>query len=204
MSLYTSKYFKDLASSYKGKEWINESINLSRQQRARGVNRNERFDIFLSHSFLDQDEVYGIFIELTNQGYKVYVDWIIDSHLDRNTVTKQSAELIRHRMKCSKSLISAISTNSKMSKWMPWELGFVDGKTSQCALMPVSQDSSGSIKTFKRYEYLLLYPYLKNADLRGFGKKAYVINEGRSYVDLNSWVNYEASPINQGVNIDFL
>ena len=54
------------------------------------------FYIFLSHSFLDKDEVEGLYIELTNQGYSVYVDWIIDPHLDRTNVTKASAKLIQN------------------------------------------------------------------------------------------------------------
>ena len=77
------------------------------------------FDIFLSHSFLDQREVKGLYIELTDLGYRVYVDWIADPQLDRNNVTKESAELIRNRMKSSKTLLLAISENAEMSKWMP-------------------------------------------------------------------------------------
>ncbi|WP_416850670.1 hypothetical protein [Flavobacterium sp. LT1R49] len=36
--------------------------------------------------------------ELSNQGYSVYVDWIIDPELDRNNITKKSATLIRSRL----------------------------------------------------------------------------------------------------------
>ena len=42
-----------------------------------------KFDIFLSHSFLDKAEVQGLYQELTDFGYSVYVDWVVDPHLDR-------------------------------------------------------------------------------------------------------------------------
>lgn len=69
--------------------------------------RNEvhtSFNIFLSHSFLDKDEVEGLYLELTHMGYKVYVDWIIDPYLNRNNVTKATANHIRNRLKSSKTL----------------------------------------------------------------------------------------------------
>jgi hypothetical protein len=107
MPLFTSSYLKSLSS----KKVINES-----RVKMFSTNKNEKFDIFLSHSFLDRDEVKGLYFELTNLGYKVYVDWIIDKHLDRTNVTKNTAELIRKRLKNSKSLLLAISTNANLSK----------------------------------------------------------------------------------------
>lgn len=75
------------------------------------------FDIFLSHSFLDKEVVKGLYNTLTEQGFSVYVDWIVDSDLNRSFVTKESAEKIRKRMDQSRSLLYAISTNAEMSKW---------------------------------------------------------------------------------------
>ena len=61
--------------------------------------------------------------ELTEMGFKVYVDFIVDSSLDRNNVTLKTAQTIRRRLENSKSLIYAQSPAAVMSKWMPWELG---------------------------------------------------------------------------------
>ncbi len=204
MPIYTSAYFRNLSESFTGKAQINEAMRSSERARNLGVDKNTRFDIFLSHSYLDQEEVYGIYLDLTKQGFSVYVDWIIDSHLDRKKVTKQSAELIRHRMKCSSSLLLAFSINSQLSRWIPWELGYVDGHTFRCALIPVSSNSHSNTLTFNRYEYLLLYPYLKSANLRGISDKAYVVNGSREYIDLNGWVRQKRAPEKQELNIDFL
>lgn len=53
------------------------------------------FDIFLSHSYLDKEDVEGLYIELTRMGFKVYVDWIIDPNLVRTNVTKTTATIFK-------------------------------------------------------------------------------------------------------------
>lgn len=99
----------------------------------------------------------GIYYVLKNMGFKVYVDFMVDPQLDRRSVTKETAECIQSRLKHSKSLIYAQSSNAAMSKWMPWELGVVDGNTSKCFIMPVQK---GYEIINSRQEYLLLYPVI--------------------------------------------
>ena len=146
-----------------------------------------KFDVFLSHSYLDREEVLGLYNELTEMGFYVYVDWIVDPELDRTNVTKASAELIRNRMKNSKSLLLAISTNAEMSKWMPWELGFVDGNTNRCAIIPVSKDNL-NLYSFNRVEYLKLYPYLDRETNRAGNMKLWINDDEASYVVFDSWL----------------
>jgi hypothetical protein len=138
---------------------------------------------------LDRQTVGGLYLELTNKGYKVYVDWITDPQLDRNHVTKATAELIRSRMKSSKTLLLAISENAALSKWMPWELGYVDGNTSKCAIIPVSVNNIHSY-TFNRTEYLLLYPFVK----RDSGQSIYVAEDNYTYVPFSTWLRENSSP----------
>jgi TIR domain len=163
---------------------------------------HQKFDIFLSHSFLDKDEVEGLYLILTGMGYSVYVDWIIDPNLDRKNVTKETAELIRKRMKSSTSLLFAISDKAEMSKWMPWELGFVDGNTSQCAIFPVSREQAAP-STFKRSEYLLLYPYIKKAAV-DYLPEIFVIESSNYYAPFEKWVRGNAKPSYNYKNIDLL
>jgi TIR domain len=151
------------------------------------VPENTIFDIFLSHSFLDKDEVQGLYQELTDFGFKVYVDWIVDPHLDRKNITKSSAKLVQSRLKASKTLLLAISTNSAMSKWIPWELGYVDGNTNKCAIIPVSKERYPA-KSFKGTEYLLLYPFIKKAPTDKGEEKLWVIESENSYVVFDSWL----------------
>lgn len=180
MALFTSSYLKN---RYSPSLIIEQKLHFS------NINKSQlKFDIFLSHSFLDRDEVLGLYRELTEMGFKVYVDWIVDPELDRSDVTKASAELIRNRMKNSRSLLLAISTNAAMSKWMPWELGFVDGNTNRCAIVPVSKDNLNHY-SFNRVEYLKLYPYVQRDTIKDTNTyKLWVWEDDSSYVIFDSWL----------------
>ncbi|MEZ0183132.1 TIR domain-containing protein [Flavobacterium oncorhynchi] len=180
MPLFTSEYLKRKSSVTS----LNESVKVFTARNT----RNMTFDIFLSHSFLDKQEVFGLYTELTALGYTVYVDWIVDSDLDRSKVTKQTAELIKERLKNSKSLLLAISTNATMSKWMPWELGIVDGNTDRCAIVPISQDNS-NLYTFDRVEYLKLYPYLDIATDNSGAMRLWINEDSTTYTQFENWIN---------------
>lgn len=192
MTIYTSRYLRNLSQTktFSTKQQI---INESKKV-------HTGFDIFLSHSFLDKEDVEGLYIELTNFGYSVYVDWIIDPELDRKNVTKATATLIRNRMKSSKSLLLAVSENAQMSKWMPWELGYVDANTNRCAVIPVSQ-SVNAPSSFQGFEYLSLYPFIKKVPTTGLGEKLFVIEEAKKYVIFDNWLKFGENPKIQTINI---
>lgn len=195
MAIYTSEYLKGLASKNR--------VLLESQQKLfseRKVPENTEFDIFLSHSFLDKSEIQGLYQELTDFGFKVYVDWIVDPHLDRKNVTKTSAKLIQTRLKFSKSLLLAISTNAAMSKWMPWELGYVDGNTNKCAIIPVSNERNPP-KYFKGTEYLLLYPFIKKVKTENGIDKLWVIESEFGYSIFDTWILTGIIQQNRNVNI---
>jgi len=119
----------------------------------------DSFDVFLSHSIADAEIVLGIKQLLEESGLKVYVDWVEDAQLDRRAVTKESAAVLRQRMRQSKSLIYLSSENSSSSKWMPWELGYFDGfKPDGVAIMPVLDSPTDA---FRGQEYLGLYPIVQ-------------------------------------------
>jgi hypothetical protein len=103
-------------------------------------------------------------------------------------------------MKSSKSLLLAITTNASLSKWIPWELGYVDGNVHKCGIVPVSDDLV-TPKRFDRAEYLLLYPYIKLARIEN-QERLYLVESGNSYVSLDGWVKQNARPIYKSVNID--
>jgi len=194
MALYNSDYFTRLSD--------NKSSNIRDKLFSESKKLHTGFDIFLSHSNLDRKLVEGIYIELTNRGFTVYVDWIIDPHLDRTNVTKETAEIIRNRMKSSRKLLLAMSANVSLSKWIPWELGFVDGKTNKCAIFPVAPGSTTS-KVFHRSEYLLLYPYLKKATI-GYSEDIYLAESAYSFVPADNWIKRDIHPTFNTINIDSL
>lgn len=193
MGIYSSEYLKGVA---KQKERLFEQKLFSIRNK-----KPTEFDIFLSHSFLDKEEVQGLYQELTDFGYSVYVDWIIDPDLDRTNVTKESASLVRERMKSSKTLLLAVSTNAALSKWIPWELGYVDGNTNKCAIIPVSKEPNPP-KSFKGTEYLSLYPFIKKLPIADtMVNKLWVIESEYNYSLFEVWFPHGIIIENRDVNI---
>ena len=179
-TIYSSTYLKNLAK--------NKLLSESKRIFSAKDQIYSDFDIFLSHSFLDRDEVEGLYLELTRMGFSVYVDWIIDPNLDRTNVTKTSATIIRNRLKSSKTLLIAISVNATISKWMPWELGYIDGHTNKCAIIPVSKAIIPET-SYKGIEYLSLYPFVKKAPSDKQEEILWVIEEIDKYIAFSEWLN---------------
>ena len=118
------------------------------------------FDIFLSHSSLDQLQVLGIYTLLRRRNYSVYLDQVCDPKLNRMQVTRATARVLRYRMAQCKSLFVATSQNTTQSKWVPWELGFVDGWNAKTAVLPILPTGTVS---FAGHEYFELYPEARDA-----------------------------------------
>lgn len=181
---YTKSYLRNLSESGRiGNRTYSQTLNESKNL--------ESFDIFLSHSYKDKEYIKGLFIELSSMGYTVYVDWIIDSHLSRTDVNKETVSLIRKRMQQSKSLIYATSENASTSKWMPWELGYMDGDTQRCAILPITDYEKS---TFDGQEFLSVYPYVTKESVSGLVKnnfssdKILWINESaNNYMTMEKW-----------------
>lgn len=124
-------------------------------------NSDDKFDIFLSHSYKDKEIIPHLKKTLENLGFSVYVDWIDDKYSSRENIDKKTATLLQKRMSQSRSLFYATSENSKGSKWMPWELGYFDGiKNKKVAILPIEKELKSSNKIFQGQEYLSLYFYV--------------------------------------------
>lgn len=151
--------------------------------------KNSGFDVFLSHSSLDHDEVLML-VHLFNQcGYAVYVDWIYDPQLNRNNVTKATAKTLRIRMDQSRGLAYLATSHATNSKWCPWELGYFDGKSqdSRCSVLPVLGYSASS---YIGQEYLGLYPYLQYERYKDSDTYDFWVHDQNSskYVVLRAWL----------------
>lgn len=148
------------------------------------------YDLFLSHSYLDKILVYTIVNLFNNAGYSVYVDWMVDMQLDRSKINRTTAETLRKRMDTCHGLAYISTTNIVNSKWCPWELGYVDGKTKgRCAILPVMATGSD---TFKGQEYLSLYPYIDYEKQKGSDKKEFWVNDPQDssqYITLKKWLS---------------
>lgn len=146
------------------------------ESEARSTNSYDIFDVFLSHSSKDAELVLGVKAILEGKGIKVYVDWHDDPQVSRDNVTIETAELLRARMKQSKSLIFLATDNASGSKWMPWELGYFDGfSDGSVAVLPV-MDHAG--ESFKGQEYLGLYPIVDKGTYTSGQPETFVKKQG--------------------------
>ena len=123
--------------------------------RDRIISDTEVFDIFLSYRNTDSEYAFGIYLDLTGRGYRVYLDKVADAQLDRNKITRETAEVLRKRLMQSKSLFYIVSEKSDQSNWMPLELGFEDGYRAKSAVVPVAEKNRGG---FAGVEFVTLYP----------------------------------------------
>lgn len=136
------------------------------KEQARASSTHHPYDIFLSHAHEDADIVLGVLEALTILGYSVYVDWVVDQHLDRSKVTPEHADLLRKRLKQSRFLLYTTTANSASSTWMPWELGYFDGhKPGKVAILPILDERA----SFHGQEFLGLYPAVEYGELLGDG-----------------------------------
>lgn len=165
---------------------IYKSASVALEERIQVSASLNAFDIFLSHSFSDQALILGIVLTLEDMGYKVYVDWIHDKHLSRGSVSKETANVLRQRMLASKSLFFATTTNSSSSKWMPWELGFMDGHNRKTVIFPVAQSAASS---YTGQEYLGVYPYVQKSPAKGETRdRLWIHTSPKAYVLFEEWL----------------
>lgn len=147
---------------------------------------SETYDIFLSHSYKDATVVLGTRDIIRDLGFSVYVDWIEDPQLDRTSVTAETAQVLRERMRSCRSLLYAASEKSTESRWMPWECGYADGLKGRCAILPLTEEPEDG---FRGKEYMGLYPYVVRDPERTSGEMMLWVHRNRLYyVDFASWL----------------
>lgn len=107
---------------------------------------------FLCHSHKDEQLVKGLVTLLADSGWQVYVDWADSSMPD--TPNRQTAEKIKQRIVDHNLFLFLATSNSMVSRWCPWEIGYADGKKQidQILIIPTTDGT----KTHGN-EYLQLY-----------------------------------------------
>lgn len=154
------------------------------------INNADKFDIFLSHSYLDSNEILGLKLEFEAAGFSVYVDWVVDKSLDRTKVDRQTAATLRTRLRQCRCLVYAFTENSQSSVWMPWELGYFDAFKNKVAVLPILQASRAGLE-YNGQEYLGLYPYAFHAPAEGGNgsELIWVCTAPRTYKEFKGWLN---------------
>jgi hypothetical protein len=185
MPLLNETYLRSLAKARASR--LNESVASTLQKSLAASTERSSFDIFLSHSYLDKELILGITDYLERMGYDVYVDWRQDAQLSRDNVTKETAQVIRGRITQSKSLFFATTEGAKDSKWMPWELGYMDGQKGKSVILPVTQTPISS-DAYKEREYLGIYPYITVDRDRRDNERLWVHEDAETYVRFDLWL----------------
>lgn len=150
-------------------EWPNSRIAENEIRKSASTSIDTLFDIFLSHSFQDSEVITGVKGFIEDQGLHVYVDWIEDPQADRSQVTAATAEMLRRRMNHCETLLYVSTDAATNSKWMPWELGYFDGKSpGHVGIVPIIQREG---EHFRGQEYLGLYPHVELINFSGIGRR---------------------------------
>ena len=89
------------------------------------VQNMKSYDIFISHSSLDEKIIRNIIHEFNKVKILCYCDWTCDNDfLKRTMVSDYTKEVLKYRMIHSKSLIYVCSNNSRKSEWVKWEIEY--------------------------------------------------------------------------------
>lgn len=149
-----------------------------------------KFDVFVSHSSSEPEEIlFGLAGILKDEGLSVYVDRYIDPQLQPSKISLTTARVLRGRLRSSSSLLYVYSEYSTRSRWMPWELGFVDGLNGRVGVIPVTRNQESN---FAGEEYLNLYPYVDQAPAENSRQLMLWINRSKDfYGPLAKWIRGE-------------
>jgi hypothetical protein len=107
---------------------------------------------FLCHSSKDNNAARGLVSLLQKAGWDVYVDYedaALPEKPDRTT-----ADRIQQKIKSTDFFVFLATSNSVVSRWCPWEIGFADGCKPRASIWIVTTEEGGH--TYGN-EYLDLY-----------------------------------------------
>ncbi len=108
--------------------------------------------VFLCHSHRDAGLVVGLERLLTDEGWRVYVDWQ-DAEMPESP-NRETAARIQQKIVTLDYFLFLATQNSMASRWCPWEIGYADGKKAldQIFIVPTTDGL-----TTHGSEYLQLY-----------------------------------------------
>jgi hypothetical protein len=136
---------------------LKESVAKSTAGLIKEARARARPHVFLSHSHLDRDSdtLAGAVTMFERLDAPAYLD-IDDSELPSIT-SVDTATGLRRRIDECRRLVVAASKQIRHSRWVPWEIGYADGRkgVAKVALLPIEADD-GSLTV--EQEYLATYP----------------------------------------------
>jgi len=138
----------------------------------------KRKDTFLSHSSKDAQYLPGVISLLENHGASVYCD-LEDERMPKSP-NPETAAIVKSQIKQSDRLVVFVTTNSKDSKWVPWELGLGDAKLApkNVALLPSA--TRGDDQHWAKQEYLGLYRHIVHGTMIGEPNPLWMVYDYRT------------------------
>lgn len=129
--------------------------------------------VFLAHSSKDKRYLPAIISILENHGGSVYVDKE-DERLPEST-NRETAEVLKSTIRDCIRFVLFVTTNSKDSRWVPWELGLADSEKgeSPIALFPTATKSHE--QQWTKQEYLGLYRRIVWGKIKGWKEKGWMV-----------------------------
>jgi len=148
---------------------ITESVDLIKTARSDVYEKN----IFLSYASADIELLPSIIKILKNHGGNPYIDKGDDSL--PNPPSVKTAKILKDNIKSCKRMVLFVTTNSKESKWIPWELGIGDGSKTQndIALFPSAEKSYET--SWSEQEYLGLYRRIVFGNMKGYSESLWMV-----------------------------
>lgn len=165
--------------------------------------RFDTYDIFLSHRKADEKIILGIKQLLEEEyNYTIYVDWIDDPQMSRTNVNKSTANTLRTKMRACKCLVYVYTKKSTGSKWMPWELGYMDGsKPNKCTIFAIASTKTDKSPSYQEQEYLNIYPPLKEEISKYNYRPDLFVYEDKGKIAFKTWMNRNNNPLDNKMQI---
>lgn len=181
MAILSKKYLNDFSI----RENFSESVFIRDNNRI--DKKDSQYDVFLSYCYSDKEYAIKIVNMFEKIGYKVYID-LRDPKLDRKKVDIDTVARISNVMDRCKSLVYVHTKSATVSKWCPWELGYMSGKKNfRCATILLIEDE----EDFPRQEYLEIYPYLTYSPEKKTNEYDFWVHEldSQRYVKFSEFLN---------------
>lgn len=145
-------------------------------------------NIFLSHSSKDEELLMGVMSVLQNHGGSIYID-SGDSRLP-STPSQETAKILRETIRKLDRFVLFVTTNSKDSNWIPWELGLSDAykSHSNVALFPSTENNYN--QSWSEQEYIGLYQRIVWGPDRGEKEPCWIVYDHikNNAQKLSSWI----------------
>ena len=120
------------------------------------------YDMFISYSYRDDKIIpLALYLLLKKSGCNPYLPKFFSRKKGRNP-TKTDIEITKFALLASRSLVLANGPETTRSQWIPWEIGFMAGKTGKVCVFDAEHPENAP----KNSEFLNLYPKLNSQKSR--------------------------------------